>query len=763
MVFLNQKFNSMGFYRLAFGLLCFWFCMGGRASGQDLENLAGSKDAGPWIIAADRITYDEPGKVYIAEGNVVITRADRRLTADRVRFDHQQMKASADGHVMLIAGKDVLTGEGVDIDLNSETGTIYGGSIFIQENHFYIQGDTIQKTAKSTYTIDRGSFSSCDGKKPDWKITGRNLNVTVEGYGTVQHAALWVKDVPVFYLPYLFFPVKLKRQSGLLTPEFSHSDRKGFQYVQPFFWAINDSSDATLYADVMETRGVKMGMEYRYILDKKSKGALMLDGFSDRKIDDGVSADSQDWGYAGDAAFRPNSDRYWFRMKQDQTLPFGFTGRMDLDIVSDQDYLHEFKNGYSGFDETDRYFSETFGRDLDDYNDRIRTNRINLLKTGNAYSLNLEGRWYDDVVKRRSDAPDDTLQQLPFAGLALAKQGWEGTPLFWNGEASYTNFYRESGTSGQRMDLHPRMYLPYHYGNYFFFEPSIGLRQTSWLVDQWDEAGAGDNRDLSRTLYDLNLEFSTEISRIYSQDGSDAIRHSIQPKIAYQYLSDFNEDDHPYFDEIDALSEQNRIVYSLISNWISRSAQRPAQSDAKAFRVRRPARSNAEALRDLEEDLKNEERLRYNPFLRIELEQSYDIGESEREEPFSPVYGEVWWNPKEFIALKADATWSVYDDDFQTRNVRMLLRNQRSAQVSVEHRYNRNVSESIWLEGYTELTDSLALFGDFERNLHKDENISYGAGIVYQSQCWALELRFSEEDEDLRFDFRIRLRGLGDI
>ena len=763
MLFLNRKFNSKHFYRLVFGMFCFWFCMEGLASAQNLKALAGSEDAGPWNIAADRISYDEPGKVYIAEGNVVITRADRRLTADRVLFDHQQMKAAADGHVMLIAGQDVLTADAIDIDLNSETGTIYGGSIFIQENHFYIQGDTIQKIAENTYSIDRGSFSSCDGKKPDWKITGRNLNVTVEGYGTVKHAALWVKDVPVLYLPYLVFPVKLKRQTGLLTPEFSLSDRKGFQYVQPFFWAINESSDATFYADVMEKRGVKTGMEYRYVLDEKSKGALMLDGFNDRKTDDGVSAGSQDWGYAGDAVSRPNSDRYWFRMKQDQILPFGFTGRLDLDIVSDQDYLHEFRSGYSGFEATDKYFSDTFGRDLDEYDDPIRTNRINLLKSGYAYSLNLEGRWYDDVVKRRSDAPDDTLQQLPFAGLSLVKQGWEGTPLFWNGEAAYTNFYRQSGTRGHRMDLYPRMYLPYQYGKYLFIEPSVGVRQTSWLVDQWDEAGAGDDRGLSRTLYDLNLEFSTEIARVYAQDGSDAIRHSIQPKIAYQYLSDFDEDDHPLFDEIDALSEQNRIVYSLISNWVSRSERRPAPSDAMAFRVRRPARSNAEAFRNLEEDLKNEERFRYNPFLRIELEQSYDIQKSEREEPFSPIYGEVWWRPNEFIALRADAKWSVYDEDFQTRNIRMLLRNNRTAQLSVEHRYAKDSSESIWFEGYANLTDSLALFGDFERNLDEDKNISYGAGIVYQAQCWALELRFSEEEEDLRFDFRIRLSGLGDI
>ena len=54
----------------------------------------------------------------------------------------------------------------------------------------------------------------------------------------------------------------------------------------------------------------------------------------------------------------------------------------------------------------------------------------------------------------------------------------------------------------------------------------------------------------------------------------------------------------------------------------------------------------------------------YNDFLRFKLEQSYDINEAKKsdpEKPFSPVYAELDLFPGKYIALDADALYSVYD------------------------------------------------------------------------------------------------------
>ncbi len=189
---------------------------------------------------ADEISHDKQTDQYIASGHVTISKESRQLSADFVRFDRRAMMAYARGHVMMTAGDDVLTGSSLEMNLASEIGTLYEGTIFIKENHFYIRGDKLQKVGEKTYAAETASVSSCDGEVPDWKITGKNMTVTIEGYGTVHHAALWAKQVPVLYSPYLIFPAKTQRQSGLLVPESGYSERNGFEFSQPFYWAIND-------------------------------------------------------------------------------------------------------------------------------------------------------------------------------------------------------------------------------------------------------------------------------------------------------------------------------------------------------------------------------------------------------------------------------------------------------------------------------------------------------------------------------------------
>ncbi|MFP3981203.1 MAG: LPS-assembly protein LptD, partial [Desulfobacterales bacterium] len=242
---------------------------------------------GKWEVTADQITYDADSRQYTATGNVVIVQGEKELRADRVVLNREDMSARAFGRVRLVSGNDRLTGQRLEMDMAGGTGTLYQGEVFIRENNFYIQGDRIEKTGENTYRIRRGSATTCQGSHPDWQITGNDVNVTIGGYGTVSHAAFWARQLPVFYVPWFLFPVKLERQTGLLAPQAGYSDRNGAEYIQPFFWAISKSSDATFYFHHLQERGEKFGMEYRYVSSKDSRGILMADGFEDRRIDDG--------------------------------------------------------------------------------------------------------------------------------------------------------------------------------------------------------------------------------------------------------------------------------------------------------------------------------------------------------------------------------------------------------------------------------------------------------------------------------------------
>ncbi|MBW2003426.1 MAG: LPS-assembly protein LptD [Deltaproteobacteria bacterium] len=713
----------------------------------------------PWHIVADEINYDDKAGYYIGKGNVMITKEDKKLTAAFIRFDQKTMKVYAKGHVIMTAGEDTLTGTSMEMNLEAETGTIYNGTIFIKENHFYIKGDKIQKIGKDSYAVDKASITTCDSDKPAWKITGRNLKVTIEGYGFVKHAALWAKKVPVLYTPFLFFPAKLKRQSGLLPPRIGYSDRKWEEYIQPFYWAINESSDATFYLHHMGRRGENLGLEYRYVLDESSKGTLMFDFLDDKKVDDGTPS-SKDWAFENVTGSRPNADRYWFRMKHDQSMPFDFSLKLDIDVVSDQDYLHEFKGGYTGFDKTDKYFHKTFGRDLDEYDDPVRINRLNLSRSWTNYNLNAGVRWYDDVIARRQGGTDTTLQKLPFIEFNASKQRLLNNLSYFDLNSEYTYFFREDGTKGHRVDVYPRLYLPLRYKHYFTFEPSFGVRETAWRINEDETTSAENDWKLHRELYDVRLDLSTELFHIYRLNGKgiDKIKHSIRPQIVYDYIPDDPDLSlYPNFEEeIDRIEKKNLVTYSITNTFTSKS---------KKHTVERDEHQKSEY---------NEPSYIYREFWRFKLEQSYDINEAKEDNPegwannqekrpFSPIYGELELAPSNYFSMQADAEWCQYEDDFLSHNVAVNMSDTRGDRIFVEHRYTRNSSRSIYTDLLLKISDSLSAYSNYERNLYDRKRIKSSLGFLYKAQCWSIDVSYTHEGDDRRYTFMINLFGLGGL
>ena len=701
-----------------------------------------------WRIKADRLTYDKAEKIYTATGRVIIEKGATELSADSVEFNQSTMQAHASGDIQLVTQGDRLTGSRMTLNLNTQTGAVYDGLLFIEKKNFYIRGDKIQKTGKSRYTINRGSLTSCSQKVPDWQVTGRDLTVDIEGYGSVHHAALWAKKLPVAYLPYFIFPVKRNRQSGFLAPEVGYSDRNGIELTQPYYWAIHRSCDATFYYHHIQNRGEKLGGQFRYRLSPQSKGALMFDGMEDRKVDDGEAANAE-WGYGDDRYLRPDSGRYWFRMKADQAVPYGMDAQLDLDIVSDQDYLREFEDGYTGYDETNDYFESEFGRDLDDNDDPVRENRAHLQKIWPRYSFNADLLWYDDVVKRRQADTDDTLQQLPALTFDALKQPIQTTPLFFQSDTEYAYFYRQDGISGHRLDIHPRLFLPLRADPFFTFEPSAGIRQTAWFEDPPEmetESKATENDDAHRELYDLKAVLSTDLYRIYNSEtpGAQPVKHTIIPELSYEYIPDTDQSEYPDFDSIDRIAAANQITFSLTHLLTAKYFPGPD--------------STGEASRGLAD-------ARYNRFFRFLIEQTYDFNKENQAdaEPFVPLYAEMDITPVRLLNLHAEAEWSHEADTLLSHLLSARLRSQRGDHLALEYRYLRDARQSIDLTASIALTDRIRISGEYERNLDESADIEKSLEVLYRSQCWSIAVGYSDDETDQRISGMIRLHGLGEV
>jgi LPS-assembly protein len=385
---------------------------------------------------------------------------------------------------------------------------------------------------------------------------------------------------------------------------------------------------------------------------------------------------------------------------------------------------------------------------------------LNVSRNWSNYSLNAETRWYDNVIARRQLETDATLQKLPFIEFNALKQRLLNTFSYFDLDSEYTYFFREDGTKGHRFDVHPRIYLPLRYKHYFTFEPSLGVRETAWRIDEDETISTQKDRKLHRELYDVTLDLSTELFHIYRMNGKniDKIKHSIRPQIVYDYIP--NDPDlalYPIFDEeIDQIQKKNLVTYSITNTFTSKSKNHTKEK-GKSQKTEYNELSNI-----------------YRDFCRFKLEQSYNINEAKEDNPanwankvdkrpFSPIYGELELIPGNYFSMQADAEWCQYESDFLSHNVAVNVSDKRKDRIFVEHRYTRNSSRSIYTDLLLKISDRLSAYSSYERNIYDKKTIKSSLGFLYNAQCWSIELGYTHEQDDRSYTFMINLHGLGEF
>ena len=716
----------------------------------------------PWDIEARELTYDKDTDIYTAIGEVVIKQGTQVLKCDYAQVDHQTMIAKARGHVKFTSAGDEMQGEELTVDLKTKNGEVQKGRLFLKKNHFYVTGEEIYKIGEDTYRVLNGTVTSCDGENVPWEIKAKEILVTVEGYGQAWHPSLRIKNFPVLYSPYMIFPAQTKRQSGILMPEFGQSSRDGFSLNLPIYWAISNNTDATFYEYMMSRRGFMQGLEYRYILSPQSKGTLMVDYLPQ----DGVSQEEFNKGNIS----KPYAERYWFRSKMNQGLPSGMDLKMDLDWVSDQDYLKEFKGTANGLDRNRRTFLSDFNRDLDDETQFLRRNAA--VVTKNFGTTNFTGgfTYYQDATNT-----NNILNQLPFARFDSTKQEfWKNIFLQWG--SSYNNFYRNELDRGQVLELTPTFYYPFKFRTYLNAEASLGITEDLYQVSnrQSDSVDSWGNRSVPN----FRLDTSTDFQRIFNIGGEEVqkIKHNMRPQIIYNYIPEIKQDALPGF--VAAINKLNTVTYYLINTFTSKSVSGKGAQGEDLFG--------------------------YKDFLSLKLYQTYDINvaregtvttttngptiptsivpttittgssattttvtggttttTSVTSQPFSDVTAEMELIPGPYLNLRSTVGWSPYTGRLDTQSHTMTLTDKKGNRAYVEYlafsgdqfrQVNADISwkiNPIWTANLLE-----------QYSLDQNKNFATTASLAYNQQCWGLKASYMSAPDNTAFYLSFSLKGL---
>jgi len=691
---------------------------------------------------ADTITINK--KTIVADGDVFIKQENQSIYANHIIININKNKIEAYDSVLAQFNESFLSGEHLWFDLETKKGEIHQGTLYYEPGPLYIKGNRIEKKGEKSYYIDKVLVTGCDICNPDWTLSGKDVHLTVDGYASLWHGKMTFKNVPVFYTPFFLFPIKESRQSGLLFPFVEHSSRKGWVFQQPLYWVINKSFDATFYTSFMEKRGVMNGFEFRYNTGIQSIGTIMFDYLKDRQTD--IFKNNGKWGYKHDDYYRQNTDRYWLRLKLDQPLFFKSTAFIDVDWVSDQDYLKTFNTGYTGFEKTRKIFSKRHDRSIEDPDETKRINLIHIKKLFKKNRFYAECRWYDDIYYRKFDSKISPVQDLPIIRFSKTLSPISNFPIFIDFDTFYSYKYQETSNNTHNTYLSSGLYLPINKIPFLYIEPSI----------KWKGGYSKDNYD-SKTIQQKRFEtyLTSELYKIYSFGSKHAnkhslkkYKHSIRILGGYTYVPESNDDN--YMFDMSFFDKKTNKLSWLISNTIVEKTKRglPANSSQK-------------------------DHFFYKQRLKLDLSGDYNILESRENNPFecddsheceslSPLKVNFLLNA-ELFNIDADAKWSKNDKKWQNYHFSVDFHDQNNQQaLELGYQYTKDQNESLNGKITAYALQNLKILASYEYDLKNHDYIQYGLSFDYYGPCWKLVGSFNDnaDTNDQSFSVMIHLDGI---
>jgi lipopolysaccharide assembly outer membrane protein LptD (OstA) len=330
----------------AIWIACFaWAAAAPAAEPPEIRFDAGDE---PFELTADRIEYERTRDLYTASGSVLMRQGDRSLAADWVAFSNTTQRGVASGNVVFREGPEALTTSFAEFDVVSMQGVLFDARFESSQGQFKMSGAEIAKTGPQSYRFEKGRFTTCrcdEGGREPWEIKAERADLEIGGYGTARNTTFEVLGIPVAWVPWMIYPLKTERQTGLLFPKFSAGSLQGFSAQLPFFWAARENLNLLLTPGWSVERGFFGEAATEYVFGESSAGRVAGAYHHDEKVN-------------ADSASEPfNRDRWATWGQQDVFLPADVRFKSEFAFASDNQYPSDF--GELGRYRNDRFLEST--------------------------------------------------------------------------------------------------------------------------------------------------------------------------------------------------------------------------------------------------------------------------------------------------------------------------------------------------------------------------------------------------------------------
>lgn len=469
----------------------------------------------------------------ILEGGVKITYGDVVIRANKVVYNFKTKEAVAEGNVIIDQGPQRLSAVRAVYNLEKSTGTLSTARVSMEPSvHF--RGEQIEKLDENTYRLTNGVFTSCDIDDPDWSFHLGSGTITVNEYARLRNLSFRAGSVPLFWSPYLVWPVKSDRSRGFLIPKPGFNNDFGAYLKTAYFVPLGDWADATVQSDLFSKGVIGTGIQARYVPSRAIKGE-----FNGSVV---VNAGSglEDIFRSGDVEWR-----YEYRHTQ-ENLPGGFRGVIDIRDFSDLDFFQRFERDFSLNTLSDIYSSAY------------------LTKNRPTYSLNIRTDHREHFLGRVVSPSGQVFQsarlfeQVPAIEFRTYPNRIGPLPLYYSMEssASHLRTLNDPGVANPeitadyyRADFFPTLTMQVRTPPWLAIKPRLSGRATHYTSSLCDSSIDPTcvlvtpivDETLTRTYAQGEVELvGPSFSRIFAgQIGSfNRFKHVIEPRVRYLHTTD---------------------------------------------------------------------------------------------------------------------------------------------------------------------------------------------------------------------------------
>ena len=550
----------------------------------------------PLYVNAGVSRYEQKTETATLAGDVIIRQASLQAEADEANLYQQDNLGELKGNVRIRDRNALLVGDRAELQLDSGAAKVENAEYVMHAGNSRGSAQYVRRQEDAIIRLKDGTYTSCSPGSNAWHLRGNNVTLNPNtGFGSATNVTLRVKDIPVFYTPYIHFPIDDRRQSGFLPPSISYSNDNGLDLTTPYYFNLAPNFDATLYPNYMSNRGLLTEGEFRY-LSKSSEsrigGAWLSDDEDERKLQSEYK-----------------KDRWMYMLQHEQGFNQRLLGSIDYTAISDPYYFQDLKsNVVPGSNE-------------------VLDQKADLTWRGDSYAAKLGVHAYE-MANISDITPYDRLPQFSLAGVLPYQPA--GLQMSYNTE--WTRFDRslrkgdyidKDGESerwrdeflqgldranGDRLHIEPAISLPMNW-SWGFVKPTVKYAYTRYdlsLDSKGKEyfakpASPNYNSSPDRSVGIYSIDSGLYFDRNSQWFGKN-YRQTLEPRLFYLYVPNEDQSDLPLFDtgEIqfsyaslfrdnrfsgrDRIGDANQVSLGVTNRWLeSNGFERQRISFGQAF------------------------------------------------------------------------------------------------------------------------------------------------------------------------------------